>query len=167
MKFSCQDKLLPGDTYAEKYINAVKAGFDSLEVNVSFKLPLSERVKDIKAASKASCIKPSTVCGGYRGWIGHFEKDMREKAIEDIKDMFPIMEEIGAIGFVAPAAYGMFSRRLPPFIPPRSEAEDREVLLESLDILGRAGTRHGVMVFLEPLNRYEDHMVNRVEQALR
>ena len=88
MKFSCQDKLLPGNDYTEKYMNAVKAGFDSIEVNVSEKLPLSEIFKDILAASSASTIKPSTVCGGYRGWIGDFKKDMRNMAIEDIKNMF-------------------------------------------------------------------------------
>ena len=34
MKFSCQDKLLPGQTQTEKYLNAVMVGFDSIEVNV-------------------------------------------------------------------------------------------------------------------------------------
>ncbi len=43
------------------------------------------------------------------------------------------------MGVIAPAAWGMFTRRLPPFDePPRTPAEDREVLVESLAELGGA-----------------------------
>ena len=60
----------------------------------------------------------------------------------------------------------MFSLRLPPFKPPRGPDEDRAVLLEALAELGEHAAREGVLVLLEPLNRYEDHMLNRVEQAV-
>jgi sugar phosphate isomerase/epimerase len=60
----------------------------------------------------------------------------------------------------------MFSRRLPPFEPPRDEAGDRAVLLDALGELGEHALREGVRILLEPLNRYEDHMVNRLEQAV-
>jgi sugar phosphate isomerase/epimerase len=39
------------------------------------------------------------------------------------------------------------------------------VLIEALSELGEHAEREGAAVFLEPLNRYEDHMVNRLEQA--
>ncbi|MFZ4140862.1 TIM barrel protein [Streptomyces griseoincarnatus] len=68
-------------------------------------------------------------------------------------------------GAQTPASYVMFSRRLPPFEPPRGEAEDREILLAGLTELGEHARREGVTLFLEPLNRYEDHMVNRLDQA--
>src|SRR4028119_1149477 len=64
-----------------------------------------------------------------------------------------------------PAAWGMFSRRLPPFTPPRSPERDREVLLDALGRLGEVAAREGVLLLLEPLNRYEDHMVNTVAEA--
>ena len=166
MKFSCQDKLLPGLTQTEKYMNAVKAGFDSIEVNARSVDDLKERVNEIKKAAAASGISPSTICGGYRGWIGHFEKDMRNTAIKDIKALLPLMNSIGATGIVIPAAYGMFSKKLPPNIPPRGEDEDRKVLIESLSILGEAAAKHNITIIFEPLNRYEDHMVNTVGQAV-
>jgi len=60
-----------------------------------------------------------------------------------------------------------FSRRLPPFDPPpRNEAGDRAVLLDALGALGEHAQREGVRILLEPLNRYEDHMVNRLDQAV-
>lgn len=165
MHFSCQDKLLPGKTYTEKYINAAMLGFDSIEVNVSNQLPLRQRVEEIKKASTESGMLPSTVCGGYRGWLGHFDEAMRSTAIEDIKDIICSMTEIGATGLVVPAAYGMFSRKLPPFNPPRNEAEDRKVLIEGLTVIGEHALKYGVSIFLEPLNRYEDHMVNTISAA--
>ena len=66
-----------------------------------------------------------------------------------------------ASGVVTPAAWGMFTRRLPPFDePPRTPDEDREVLVEGLAELGEHAAELGVALLLEPLNRYEDHMVN-------
>lgn len=166
MKFSCQDKIIPGRSYSEKYLNARNIGFDSIELNVSSAVPLMDRIDEIKNAVKISGIQPSTVCGGYRGWIGHFDREMRYTAIEDIKSIFLSMEDMGITGFIVPAAYGMFSKKLPPFNPPRDEKEDRKVLLESLFIMGEEAARHNVNIYLEPLNRYEDHMVNTVEQAV-
>jgi sugar phosphate isomerase/epimerase len=49
---------------------------------------------------------------------------------------------------------------------PRTENEDRRVLLEALEELGKHADEQRTLVLLEPLNRYEDHMLNRVEQAV-
>ena len=66
-----------------------------------------------------------------------------------------------------PASYGMFSRRLPPFEPPRSPEEDRDgAARRRSPTLGEHAAREGVALVLEPLNRYEDHMVNTLEQAV-
>lgn len=40
------------------------------------------------------------------------------------------------------------------------------MLLAGLTELGEHARAEGVSLFLEPLNRYEDHMVNRLEQAV-
>ncbi len=60
----------------------------------------------------------------------------------------------------------MFTRRLPPFDePPRTAQEDREVLLEGLAEVGAHAAKEGVVLLFEPLNRYEDHMVNTLAQG--
>jgi sugar phosphate isomerase/epimerase len=83
-----------------------------------------------------------------------------------MRTMLSVIAELGGTAAMTPAAYGMFSRRLPPFEPPRDEAGDRAVLLDALSELGEHARREGVRILLEPLNRYEDHMVNRLEQAV-
>ena len=40
------------------------------------------------------------------------------------------------------------------------------MLLAGLAELGDHAAREGVAVYLEPLNRYEDHMLNRLDQAV-
>ncbi|WP_232290428.1 sugar phosphate isomerase/epimerase family protein [Micromonospora sp. ATCC 39149] len=77
-----------------------------------------------------------------------------------------VIAELGGSGVTTPAAWGMFSRRLPPFEPPRPPAGDRQVLLAALATLGEHARAEGVTLFLEPLNRYEDHMVNRLDEAV-
>jgi sugar phosphate isomerase/epimerase len=59
----------------------------------------------------------------------------------------------------------MFSLRLPPMVPPRDSNGDREALLDSLARLDAVAGATGTMVYLEPLNRYEDHMINTLETA--
>ena len=59
----------------------------------------------------------------------------------------------------------MHSNRLPPFAAPRTPEEDRDILLEMLGALGSHAAARGVAVYLEPLNRYEDHMVNTLAQG--
>ncbi|MFN2438517.1 MAG: TIM barrel protein, partial [Chitinophagaceae bacterium] len=55
--------------------------------------------------------------------------------------------------------------RLPPMVPPRSVEDDEKALLRSLDYLNSVAAKNNVTVFLEPLNRYEDHMINTLEKG--
>jgi sugar phosphate isomerase/epimerase len=59
----------------------------------------------------------------------------------------------------------MFSTRLPPFVSPRSAPEDHAVLVESFGELADHAASVGVVIALEPLNRYENHMINTLGQA--
>ncbi|HET8787366.1 MAG TPA: sugar phosphate isomerase/epimerase family protein, partial [Actinomycetes bacterium] len=69
-------------------------------------------------------------------------------------------------GVLTPASWGMFSLRLPPFTPPRQPDEDHKVLLEALVELAGHAAAEGVWLAVEPINRYEDYMVNRLDQAV-
>jgi sugar phosphate isomerase/epimerase len=106
-----------------------------------------------------------TVCVEMSHFIGAFDDDLRRDAIVQLRSQLSVMAEIGGLGAMTPASYGMFSRRLPPFEPPRSPEGDRAVLLEALGTLGEHAQSEGVELYLEPLNRYEDHMVNRLQDA--
>ena len=67
---------------------------------------------------------------------------------------------------VCPNAYAVFSRSLPPYTPPRSQEESRAALVDALAELGAHAVAAGCRCFLEPLNRYEDYLVNTLADAV-
>jgi sugar phosphate isomerase/epimerase len=165
MRLACQEQLIPGADLPAKYDFIRAAGFDGIELRGAGGLGFRRRLPELRAARKAGVELP-TVCVMMDHFIGDFDPERRRDALLNMKSQLSVIAEIGGYGAVTPAAYGMFSRRLPPFTPPRSPAEDRAVLLEALGELGRHAASEGVWLLFEPLNRYEDHMVNTLDQAV-
>jgi sugar phosphate isomerase/epimerase len=150
-----QENLVPGDSVAERLATARDAGFDGLELRDAARDGL-EPVRGLAP----------TACPELDGWLGDFDRARRGRAVDGLKRQLDGVAALGGRGVVTPAAWGMFTRRLPPFDePPRTEAEDREVLLAGLAEVGAHAAAAGVVLLFEPLNRYEDHMVNTVAQA--
>jgi sugar phosphate isomerase/epimerase len=139
----------------------VAAGFDGLELRDADPARLPEL-----RPLRASGARLPTACPELDGWLGDFDGAARRRALDRLRRQLDGVAALGGHGVVTPAAWGMFTRRLPPFAePPRAPEQDREVLLEGLAELGRHAEAAGVVVLLEPLNRYEDHMVNTVAAA--
>lgn len=162
MKLATQDKPFFPQGIEQKLLYIKEMGFDAFEIDGAL---LTGNFDEAKAAVRKTGIAISGVCGGYRGWIGDFDEEKRMQAISDISRILECAASVGAKGIVVPAAWGMFSLRLPPMVPPRSADEDKRVLLDSLGKLDRAADSTGTTIYLEPLNRYEDHMINTLETA--
>ncbi|WP_369195362.1 sugar phosphate isomerase/epimerase family protein [Streptomyces djakartensis] len=163
-EIAAQEQLLPGDTLQAKWEFAQEAGYDAVELRAKGDFHFASRLPELRQARKDGVVMP-TVCVDMLHFLGAFDDDLRRDAVAQMKSQLTVIAEIGGVGAQTPASYGMFSRRLPPFEPPRTEEEDREILLTGLTELGEHARREGVTLFLEPLNRYEDHMVNRLDQA--
>jgi sugar phosphate isomerase/epimerase len=165
VRLTCQEQLLPGDTLQKKWDAAVNFGYAGIELRGQGSHRIRKRLPELHQARRDGVVMP-TVCVEMLHFIGDFEADRRRDALVNMFTQLSVIAEIGGTAAMTPASYGMFSRRLPPFVPPRDEAGDRAVLLDALGELGRHAEREGVKILLEPLNRYEDHMVNRLEQAV-
>lgn len=151
-----------GTTFSERMETLVSADIHIAEIDGK---DLLDQHHAVMVSAKANNISISTVSGGYRGWIGHLDKDMRDYAINDIEDILEKCAVIGAKGIVVPASYGMYSTRLNAKAAPRSPLEDETILRDGLSRLNRRAMETGTYVYLEPLNRYEDYMLNTLEQA--
>jgi sugar phosphate isomerase/epimerase len=163
VRLACQEHILPGDDIREKWEFANSSGFDGIEL-----LGTDDwrgRMDDLKSAREEGVVF-SSVCLISDRFIGDLDATRRREAVEHMKHLLSGIAELGGTGAVTPAAFGLASKRLPPFEVPRSEEEDRRVLLDALEELGEHADEKGTLVLLEPLNRYEDHMLNRVEQAV-
>lgn len=164
MQLACQENLLPGDSLLAKWDTALAYGFDAVELRGQGGHRIRERLPELRAALRSGVVLP-TVCVEMDHFLGDFDADRRADAVANMRTQLSVIAELGGTGAVTPASYGMFSRRLPPFVPPRDPAGDREVLLDGLGELGRHAEAEGVVILLEPLNRYEDHMVNTLGVA--
>jgi sugar phosphate isomerase/epimerase len=165
VRITCQEQLLPGATVVARWDAARRLGFDGIELRGQGGHRLRERLPELRAARRHGVVM-NTVCVEMPHFIGDFDAERRRDAVDNLRTQLSVIAEIGGSAAMTPASYGMFSRRLPPFEPPRDPDGDRAVLLDALGELGRHAEREGVRILLEPLNRYEDHMVNRLAQAV-
>lgn len=165
MKLACQEQLLPGRSLQEKFELAHRFGFDAIELRGRGNFELRERLPELRKARDDGVPMP-IVCVDMTHFIGDFDPERRRNAIGNLRSQLSVIAELGGEAAMTPASYGMFSRRLPPFEPPRTPEQDREVLIDGLSELGEHARAEGVLILLEPLNRYEDHMVNRLSDAV-
>ena len=165
MKLSCQEQLLPGDSLEAKWEFASAAGFSGIELRARGDGHFAARLPELRAAAKSGVVM-ATVCPETDHFIGDFDAARRRDAIDQLRSQLSVIAELGGDGVLTPASWGMFSLRLPPFTPPRQPEEDRRVLLEALVELAAHADAEGVWLALEPINRYEDYMVNRIDQAV-
>jgi sugar phosphate isomerase/epimerase len=165
VKLAVQEQWLPGETMQGKWETALDWGFDAIELRGAGCHALRARLPALLTAKRDGVVMP-TVCVEMDHFIGDFDAGRRADALANMTTQLEVIGELGGVGAMTPASWGMFSLRLPPlWPPPRSAEEDRDILVEALGKLGEVATRAGVLILLEPLNRYEDHMVNTLAQA--
>jgi sugar phosphate isomerase/epimerase len=164
VKIACLEHLLPGARLQDKWEFALRSGYDAIELRGAGAYAFRQRLPELRRAVRDGVVLP-VVAVDMRHFFGAFDRELRRDAIDQVKSQLSVMADLGGRGVVTPASRGMFSMQLPPFRPPRTVEGDREVLVEGLTELGRHAEKEGVRLFLEPLNRYEDHMVNRLDRA--
>lgn len=164
-RLAAQESMLEGETLQEKYAFAKRHGFDGIELSARGGGVFAARRDELAAAREAGVVMPSAVVA-MAHFVGDFDETRRRSAIDDVKAMLSTLPAAGAAGIVMPNGFAVFSRRLPPFEPPRSDEQSRAKLIESLSELGAHGEEVGAKIFLEPLNRYEDYLINTLADAV-
>lgn len=162
MKLGTQDQSFFPEKILDKFRYLKDLGVDGFEVDGQV---LVENIDEIKQAIEETGIQVKTACGGYNGWIGDFSEEKRLNGLKEISNILKALQSIGGKGIVVPAAWGMFTYRLPPMESPRSKQDDWNVVSDSLIYLDKVAQETDTMIFLEPLNRYQDHMINKLSDA--
>jgi len=165
LRLAVQEHLIPGAGLVEKFERITALGYDAIELRGRGDFAFRGRLDELRRAARAGVVMP-TVCPDMDHFIGDFDADRRRDAVANLKSQISVIVAAGGFAAITPASWAMFSRRLPPFVPPRTPAQDREVLLAALHELGLHAQREGGRLLLEPINRYEDHMVNTLAQAV-
>lgn len=164
MKLSCQERLVPGETFAEKLRNLEGYGFEGVELNgahLNDETGLAER----RAALKESPVKASSICGGFEAEMVHPDPARRRACVDVLKRYIDIAAELGATG---PISVPIFNRnaRLPDMSPWKTQHEaEIELLQHILEEIARHAAGTKTCLLLEPLNRYESNALRDVEEA--
>jgi len=162
MKLAIQENLIPGKSFLEKMHRAEEYGFQAIEV---WGTNLAGRVGEITKSIAKSRIKISSICAGYRGSLLSAEKRERDMAVKDIKELLSLGSDLGVVGLIVVPIFG--PPQLPDLFPwKKTEDIEKALLVKLLREIGEKAEKVDCLCLLEPLNRYETHLVKTVEQAI-
>ena len=163
MKLAVQEGMLPGAGLVEKLGNLTKFGYEGVEVGGG---GLADRVKEVGAASKATGVPVCSICAGFRGTPLSPDRAVRQQAMEDIKTLLSVGAELGVVdGLIMVPIFG--GPQLPDLSPLNTAVElEHALLLKLLDELGEHAAKVKCTLLVEPLNRYETHLLKRLEDAV-
>jgi D-psicose/D-tagatose/L-ribulose 3-epimerase len=142
--------------------HVAELGFDLVE------LPI-ERIGDLDYTDAAAVIKDSgliaSVCAVMspdRDLI-HSDETVRSNGVAYVRHCIEAAHTLGARNVVGPL-YSAVGRLWQP--TPDERARDVDLLVRQLRSLAQYAGDHGVVLCIEPLNRFETSLINLAEQAI-
>ena len=158
MKLAIQSRLLPGSSLREKHQNALRYGFDGMELS---HFPM------IEAAEEAlrDGVPVSAMCSGHRGWFIDPDPEQIRACLEDVKRLLELGAELEAPLIVVPI-YGR-TNKLPNSGTGRTPEEDERLWLDGLREATVHAERVGGTLVVEGINRYENSVSVTVADAVR
>lgn len=161
MKLALREEMSRGTTLSEKLSWLEGIGFDGIELAAS---SLDLPPHKLEAIFADSPVKAANVAGSAA--LLDPDPKVRAEAKELMRRRLDLAATLGAVGVLTVPQFGS-APRLPDLSPYKTAAElERELFVEQLQELAPAARNAGVPIFLEPLNRYEQHLVNRLEQGV-
>jgi sugar phosphate isomerase/epimerase len=162
LRLVCPEYRLPGKTITGKWQQATDMGFEGIELSGPAS-SIKSRWPELIHLHAKGAIFP-TVSSGGRPFIGDRDPSARRVAVANLKQLLSAIAELGGLGATTPACFGLYSNALPA-LKPEPDPSERAVLIDTLADLGQHAESEGVVLLLEPLNRYEDHHLNRLDQG--
>jgi len=162
MKLACQEDRVPGESLAERLEKLEAYGFQGIEF---WGHQLWEREEEIADELSRSPIKASTICAGLRGCILDLDPKERRQTADDINTLLQVADTIGAVGLILVPIFG------PPRFPDLSPLADartleRDLLVEQLKRIADGLDDVNAVILLEPLNRYETHLLRTLDDGV-
>ncbi len=161
MPIAIQEDLLTGSTMLEKFEHARALGIDGIEF---WGAGLTAKVTQIAEAMVKTGIRAAAVNHGRQGELLSPDSAERERALALLRQSVMNACDLGAPGVVF---VPHFSNPILPDLSPWMTAGELEVelLYTHLRTLEDFGEAMGINLYVEPINRYETHLLNRLEQA--
>ncbi|MEJ7914084.1 MAG: sugar phosphate isomerase/epimerase family protein [Chitinophagaceae bacterium] len=137
-------------------------GFDIIEIAVEKKELIDwKKLKDVIKETGLQ-VTISGAFGADRD-ISHEDPAIRKKGAQYIIDCIQIAQDMGSPIFGGPIYSAVGKTR---FTSDDQKKKERAWCVENLINIGKVAGDHGIVVGLEPLNRFETDMVNTADQAI-
>ena len=157
LHISCQQALVPGKTFEERFDFLEANGFDRVEISGGNYEWLAKNVDALAAAIKGRKLRFSAACIGARGNSGMADPVERRAVIDTTKSILENVAKLGAVGAIMCPARKKIDLPFP-------ELRER-YLSEVLPEISAQAEKCGACVILEPLNRNETMFLRQVADA--
>ena len=158
-KFSFYPLVYRGEPLAESFARLAAAGYDAIELAGA---PEQLDPEEVRGLCAHFGLAVSSLCGRHTPGrsLASPDGEERRSTVQYVKDEVDLAAKLRApVVILAPTAV----RAAKPFAPLQDEWA---WAVEGLRELGAYAADKGVTLALEAWNRYETHLLNRLEQAL-
>ena len=160
------EPVVPGATLDERLSNLEAAGFQGIQLS---SVSRQQSMESIKKSLGSSSIK--LLIHGRGGRILAGDAETRAEAVKEISEGLHEAAEFGVVGSIlvpirtqpeiaapSPPSFGVH--------PMKSLVDlEKEILVDQLAKIAPAAEASGVPIILEPLNRYETHLIKSLDDA--
>ncbi len=159
MKLSYNILVFGGEPVEKSIARLSRFGYDAVEFVGE---PSQYDFEEVRALLKKYNIKAGSICNIWKKDRDFTSADpeIRNNARRYTKQTIDMAEAIGAdVVIVAPTANMRIVRELPP-------EEEWKTAVEGLRECGEYALTRGVTLVIEPWNRFETYLINRLDQAI-
>ncbi len=163
---TCRLEVLPGERVRDRLEAARRYGFDGVALPGRY---LDRYREELRACVRDSPVPLDALSLGFTGSLVSPDSAVRRGCRDSLFRLFDLCAELGVGKFNMPPALIQDNpiRLTGPGPYPDVTAAQDALLLEQLPALAREAAARGVLLLLEPVNRYESDYLNRLEHAAR
>lgn len=158
IRLAVQSRLVPGESLREKYDNALRYGFDGMELSG---FPMI----DLATEALRDGIPVSAMCSGHRGWFIDPDPAQIAACREDSKVLLEFSARLNGAPLIVVPIYGR-THHLPNSSTGRTREEDRALWVEGLREVTDHAEKVGGQLMVEAINRYENSVSVKVADAV-
>ncbi len=161
LRIAIQEDMLPGPRLEDRFDQAADLGVQGLEF---WSRTLPAQAAEIDRLNGRRGVTAAAVNHGRRARLLDPDPAERGRAMAELREAITLAGRIGAAGVIfAPHFFGPLLPDLSPFMD--AVALERGLLAAQLGQLAEDAQAAGVTLFVEPVNRYETHLLVRLEDA--
>ena len=158
-RLAVQSRLVPGASLREKHDNALRYGFDGLELSG---FPMIELAREAVRHG----VPVTAMCSGHRGWFIDPDPRQVRACRDDVKVLLELSAELGGAPLIVVPIYGR-THNLPPHCGTgRTRDADRALWLEGLREAVDHAEKVGGQLVVEAINRFENSVSVKVADAV-